>query len=300
MFKAIHEFPIGFKSSYDYLPLVCLSYVSFMVVYMIVSPIISNLYSKTYSSLKIHHKIEWNNRFTSTTFSLVVSIISLYVLIFDHAIELSPLTYNSKLVKTNIAIVMGYTLSDMTIIVYNYIIIGDAFTLLHHSFSLFAYSYALTYSVMPYFANFRLICELSTPLVNMRWFLYAAGHNKNSPYFFINGMAMTIMFFAVRIAIIPVYWYKVYSVMDSQDWLQMKFLRYIMIITCLILDIINIFWFKKMFAGAKAILLTNQKSIKEKISCTKISLWNKIFNLSTEEVDQPELTESIDQFKKNQ
>lgn len=258
MFETIHELPTELiSSSFDYLPMVILSYVLFMVIYIIVSPTIGNLTSKTYSNLKQSHKIEWNNRFTSTVFSSIVSIISLYILFVDHAIESSPLIYSSMLVKANIAIVMGYTISDMSIIIYNYRIIGDVFTLLHHSFAFVGYGYSLTYSVMPYFANFRLICELSTPLVNMRWFLYAGGHNKNSMYFFVNGLVMTLMFFVVRIAIIPVYWYKVYSISESHLWAQMRHLRYIMIVTCVILDVINLFWFRKMFSGARKILATN-------------------------------------------
>lgn len=263
MLKVIPEFPIEFLSSFDYLPIVFLSYVTFMIIYLVVAPLLSNVISKVYPTLKLNHKIEWNNRFTSTILSLVVSSISLYVLVVDHAIALSPLIYNSLLVKTNIAIVMGYTLSDMTIILFNYKIIGDVFTLLHHSFSLIGYGYALTYSVMPYFANFRLICELSTPLVNMRWFLYASGLNKTSFYFLLNGLVMTAMFFTVRIAIIPIYWYKVYSVSDSQLWTQMQHFRYIMIITCLILDVINIFWFKKMFRGALIVASSNWKNYKK-------------------------------------
>jgi len=127
------------SSNYDYLPVVVLSYITFMFIYTFVSPTLGNLFSSTYPGLKHSSKIEWDNRFTSTVFSVVVSAVSLYVLVVDKAIQLSPLK-----------------------------IIGDVFTLLHHSFSVVGYGYALTYSVMPYFANFRLICELSTPLVNMR------------------------------------------------------------------------------------------------------------------------------------
>lgn len=288
MLELITEFPVEFSSSFDYLVVVCISYLAFLSIYLVISPEISKKIFKSYLGLKFNHKIEWNNRLTSTIFSVIVSTISLYILVVDNAIVFSPLIYYSKLVQTNIAIVMGYTLFDMTIIIYNYKIFGDAFTLLHHSFTLFAYSYALTYSVMPYFANFRLICELSTPLVNMRWFLYAIGQKKNSLCFFINGMSMTMMFFIVRIAIIPIYWYKVYSVIDSQLWAQMKHFRYIMIVTCLILDIINIFWFKKMYNGALIIFHTNwqyyethhkaqqleaitayQKKQKNRLSCLK-------------------------------
>jgi hypothetical protein len=110
---------------------------------------------------------------------------------------------------------------------------------------------------MPYFANLRLIVELSTPLVNMRWYLYALGYKKDSIKFFVNGIAMTVMFFLVRVAFIPVYWYKVYTVIDSPLWMKMRNFRYIMVITCIILDVINVYWFQKMFKGALIVWSTN-------------------------------------------
>ena len=42
-----------------------------------------------------------------------------------------------------------------------------------------------------------------------RWFLDVLGYQKTSPIFLINGVAMAGMFFLVRIASIPPYWYKV-------------------------------------------------------------------------------------------
>ncbi len=68
---------------------------------------------------------------------------------------------------------------------------------------------------------------------------------------------MTLMFFCVRIAIIPIYWFKVYSIAESDLWVQMQHLRYVMIVTCIILDVINLFWFKKMLHGA--IKISNNK-----------------------------------------
>lgn len=68
---------------------------------------------------------------------------------------------------------------------------------------------------------------------------------------------MTILFFTVRIASIPVFWYKVYSILESPLWAKMKHFRYIMIITCLALDIINVFWFRKMFKGAIIVWQSN-------------------------------------------
>jgi len=60
---------------------------------------------------------------------------------------------------------------------------------------------------------------------------------------------MTVIFFSVRIAVIPIFWYKVYSIADSNMWLEMQYLRHVVVATCVVLDVINIFWFKKMFMG---------------------------------------------------
>lgn len=250
MLQAIRELKFNFRFTAEYLPIIAFSFTFFSFVYKVISPFISNKLCKNYSKLSYNHKVEWNVRFTSTLFSLIVSTICVYVLLVDHALSQSPLIYNSMMVNTNIAIVIGYALSDIIIIISNYKIIGDSFTIFHHLLSLYGFSNTLTYSVMPYFANFRLIVELSTPLVNMRWFLYAMGFKKDSTHFFINGILMTMMFFAVRILSIPIYWYKVYTVLDSPVWIKMRNFRYVMIVTCILLDIINIYWFRKMFKGA--------------------------------------------------
>ncbi len=57
---------------------------------------------------------------------------------------------------------------DTVIGIIHYKKIGDPFTMAHHLVSTYAFAYVLTLNVMPYFANFRLLAELSTPLVNIR------------------------------------------------------------------------------------------------------------------------------------
>jgi hypothetical protein len=68
---------------------------------------------------------------------------------------------------------------------------------------------------------------------------------------------MTFIFFMARIFIIPIYWYKVYSISSTPDWIQTKHLRYLMVITCLALDCTNIYWFMKMLHGAKIVWSQN-------------------------------------------
>lgn len=90
-----------------------------------------------------------------------------------------------------------------------------------------------------------------------RWFLYACGFPKDSLYFFANGICMTIVFFIVRILSIPMFWYKIFSVLDSNQWLKLKLLRHALVITCISLDVINVYWFRKMLRGAIIVWSTN-------------------------------------------
>jgi hypothetical protein len=110
------------------------------------------------------------------------------MMIADHGLEANPLVYKSYLLKTNLSIVIGYLLSgkilkivpmsnssdinfvflDTAISIIHYKKIGDPFSMAHHFVSIYAFAYVLTLNVMPYFANFRLLAELSTPLVNIR------------------------------------------------------------------------------------------------------------------------------------
>ncbi|RNA27723.1 transmembrane 56-B-like, partial [Brachionus plicatilis] len=129
----------SFKFNNEYLAIIAYAYIAFTAMFLVVSPKLSKKLCASYDRLSAQHKIEWNTRVTSTVFSLVVSLICSYVLIVDKALSASPLIYNSELVKTNISIVVGYILYDLTIMVLNYGLIGDFFTIFHHFLSLFGY-----------------------------------------------------------------------------------------------------------------------------------------------------------------
>ena len=160
---------------------------------------------------------------------------------------------------------------DLAISIIYYKSIGDPFTMAHHLVSAYAFVHVLTLNVMPYFANFRLVAELSTPLVNIRqvnlhfccflcqsfiyrWFLDTLKFSKTSKAFIFNGLLMTIVFFFVRILAMPVYWWKVYTVAITPLWPHMGHFRFILIIVCTVLDIINLYWFAKIVRGCIRIL----------------------------------------------
>jgi hypothetical protein len=143
MLRIIKDFPFDFDYKIEYFSIICMSFMFFLFIYRILSPSLSKKMTQSYSRLIYNHKVEWNMRFTSTIFSIIVSTICIYIFIVDHAITSSPLLYDSILVKTNIAIVIGYTIFDIVVMAANYKIIGDAFTFFHHLFAIFGYSHAL-------------------------------------------------------------------------------------------------------------------------------------------------------------
>lgn len=87
-----------------------------------------------------------------------------------------------------------------------------------------------------------------------RWFLDALKYPRASKVFVLNGLLMTVVFFLVRIVTIPIYWWKVSLAASTPLWSHMGHFRYVLIIVCIVLDLINLYWFSKMLRGCLRIL----------------------------------------------
>jgi len=87
-----------------------------------------------------------------------------------------------------------------------------------------------------------------------RWFLDTLKFSKTSKAFVLNGLLMTLVFFFVRILAMPIYWWKVYTVAITPLWSHMGHFRFVLIVVCVVLDIINLYWFIKMVRGCLQIL----------------------------------------------
>lgn len=84
-----------------------------------------------------------------------------------------------------------------------------------------------------------------------RWFLDAVGHPRSSRGFIINGYLMGVSFFLCRILIMPIYYYKCYSVWGTSEQRDLGILvNFFWIFTCIVLDTINLYWFVKIVKGA--------------------------------------------------
>ncbi|XP_007444225.1 transmembrane protein 56-A-like, partial [Python bivittatus] len=104
--------------------------------------------------------------------------------------------------------------------------------------------------VLPYFANFRLLSELSTPFVNLRWFLDAAGWPRTSRLVLANGLAMMVVFFVVRIAVIPSYYMQVYAWYGTPEYERLGLsVQLAWIGPSIALEVLNLVWMYRIIRG---------------------------------------------------
>ncbi|XP_030062249.1 TLC domain-containing protein 4 [Microcaecilia unicolor] len=226
------------------------SFATFQLLFHFVSSWLSKHLTPGFNKLNARQKIEWNSRIVSTFHALLVGSFCLYILWFDDAVNADPIWGNPFLVKINVAITSGYLISDLLIMIWYWKAIGDRYFVTHHVAALYAYYYVLSEGLLPYFGNFRLLAEFSTPFVNQRWFLETLGYPKSSAANMLNGIMMTIMFFVVRIAVIPTYYGRTVSAFGTEAFYRLGLgPQCAWIISSVLLDVMNLIWMLKIAKG---------------------------------------------------
>uniref|UniRef100_A0A8C5R2A0 TLC domain containing 4 n=1 Tax=Leptobrachium leishanense TaxID=445787 RepID=A0A8C5R2A0_9ANUR len=236
----------------------CISATSFAVsqlLFHVGSPWSSTLLTCGFRKLNAKQRIEWNSRTVSTFHALVVGCFCLYILVYDDAVNADPVWGDPFLVKFNVAITSGYLISDLLLIIFYWKAIGDKYFVTHHLAALYAYYYVLGEGMLPYFGNFRLLAEFSTPFVNQRWFLEVLGYPKHTLPNMLNGIMMTIVFFIVRIAVIPVYYSRVFSTFGTEAFDRLgRGAQCAWIISSVSLDVMNVMWMIRITKGCYKVL----------------------------------------------
>ena len=74
--------------------------------------------------------------------------------------------------------------------------------LLHHTFSIAAWPYAVSAGRCVYFVNYFLVSEVTNFNMSLRWYLMKTNREGGSLYFW-NGILWIPLFFCVRVAVIP-------------------------------------------------------------------------------------------------
>ncbi|KAM6124181.1 LOW QUALITY PROTEIN: TLC domain-containing protein 4-B-like [Pterocles gutturalis] len=238
------------------------SFTVFQFLFHVLSSWVSTRITPGFNNLSQKRKIEWNSRTVSTFHALVVGGFCLYILLYDDAVNADRLWGDPSIVKMNIAITTGYLISDLLLIIYYWKAIGDIFFVIHHLAALYAYYFVLSKGLLA-FGNFRLLAEFSTPFVNQRWFFDILGYPKSSKANIINGVLMTVVFFVVRIAVMPMYYSHVMSSFGTEAFQRLGFAaQSAWIISSVVLDVMNVMWMVKIAKGCYIICLIGQEEAK--------------------------------------
>ncbi|KAL7671697.1 hypothetical protein ACOME3_006600 [Neoechinorhynchus agilis] len=259
---ALMTFTINPQGDYTFMPVLITGIVFYCLCYKVLSPRISRKWWPEYSRLNIGQQKEWNTRINSTINALSVSLLCSYMLVHDQVLKASPLVYRSRLLRTNLSLLMGYLIADTFIMTRHYRLVGDLMSILHHIIAIVAVGYVVTLDVLPYLSNLRLTSEFSTPFVNMRWFLAVLHRDRSGSLFIMNGLLMTVVFFTCRVAIIPVFWYKVYAIRKITGWKYLGQIKLLFYVFCIGLDALNIYWFLKILKGCCKTLRSRHNKVK--------------------------------------
>lgn len=228
----------------------CVAMASFwlwLFLFYFVSQRFSCMISSKYHQLSVAKRLNWDTRIGSNLHAVIVSVIALYCFFtFD-----TETRKNAELSRIGNSITMGYISADLLIILLSYKHIGDLFTVTHHLMAIWAYYFVVVYGLLPYFANFRQLAEISTPFVNQRWFFDAIGRPRTCRSPIINGYALGVSFFVCRIVVMPIYYNSCYAAWGTQQQKELGGLvSFYWISTSVVLDVINLYWFSKIVRGA--------------------------------------------------
>jgi len=219
---------------------------------------ISKRKSPAFQGFENPKRRNWEMKVTSSFHAIIVTIIGVSVVIHvAKYYEIEDFTkWSSVIGRVNIAWSIGYMLQDFVwMVIYRKQVDSGAGAYIHHFIAGLAFYLCLYFQVVLFYANFRIISELSTPFVNFRWILSASG-KKESRIYMYNGLAMTFAFFLSRIVTIPIFWYSISKVMKTASYWQSfnTFKNLTWLTFCVLLDALNIYWMYKIFQGALSFL----------------------------------------------
>ncbi|XP_078437294.1 uncharacterized protein LOC144707902 isoform X2 [Wolffia australiana] len=213
---------------------------------------ISSSCCKSYSQLSKSKKIEWNNRGFSTFHAVVVAVVSFHLIVvsdlFKPDAHPQPIISRKSTASDAIfGISLGYFLYDLGMILWLYPALGGAEYIVHHGLSMYSFSLALLSGQAHLYILMVLFSEVTTPFVNLRWYLDVAGL-KSSKIYLWNGVALTAGWLAVRILLFVHLFAHMYRHFDQvRGMFALGFYSLFAVPSSLAL--MNVFWFWKILRG---------------------------------------------------
>ncbi|CAA7054850.1 unnamed protein product [Microthlaspi erraticum] len=222
----------------------------------------SSIHIKSYSALTKMKRVEWNNRGISTVHAFFISFMAIYFVffsdLFSDQTRLQGLMVfrSSPLSNFGLGVSVGYFLSDLGMIFWLYPSLGGSEYIFHHCLSGMGVAYSLFSKEAQFYAYMVLISELTTPEVNLRWYLDISGLKRSKAYL-INGVAIFLAWLTARILLFIYMFYHVYIHYD-QVVLMHTFGYLLVFVVPIALSVMNLMWFGKIVKGLKKTLEKRQ------------------------------------------
>lgn len=205
----------------------------------------------------------WDASVVSSVHGFMVSVVGFYVLFTEEELYTRGYSYQSPLSLLCVHIIVGYLISDLYLGLTHLDWPGTNMMLFHHILGIFS----MIYTTAHHFGSGLIVClvvlEATSPFINFRWFFDKSGMKITSPtLYLINGAMITISWFALRICFygwaIFNYIFHLWAELMSYDNNMHTFVVLFGIGGGYVLQVL---WFKKIFAGMMKALRGNKKSV---------------------------------------
>eukprot|EP00735_Rhodelphis_limneticus_P015164 TRINITY_DN9336_c0_g1::TRINITY_DN9336_c0_g1_i1::g.28419::m.28419 TRINITY_DN9336_c0_g1::TRINITY_DN9336_c0_g1_i1::g.28419 ORF type:complete len:271 (-),score=20.77,sp/Q5XIY2/TM56B_DANRE/28.51/1e-16,TRAM_LAG1_CLN8/PF03798.11/5e+03,TRAM_LAG1_CLN8/PF03798.11/2.8e-24,DUF373/PF04123.8/0.98 TRINITY_DN9336_c0_g1_i1:439-1251(-) len=220
--------------------------------------------SKVYLSSEASTQAEWNSR-TVSTFHALFAVYSGYLCIFElhsggfgdyHDAAFGQ----NELRQTFLFVTAGYLLFDLVLCLQHRSSFGDVGTILHHLVIICAFCSSWFFAgFASFYMSTLLIQEISTPFVNLRWYLGAYGLQSSRAYK-ANFILAALIFFWTRVvfSLYVVYhiaqaYLSLWDIYLALDWATARYFNFV---TCLAVfhTILNFVWFVLVCRAAYRII----------------------------------------------
>lgn len=221
------------------------------------SQIFTSIYFKGYAGLSKSRQVEWNNRSISTVHAIFITAMSLYLAFWSDLFSDDQLSGLVTMRSSTLSIVvlgvsLGYFLSDLAMIFWYYPSLGGLEYVVHHLLSMVAVTYAILTGEGQLYVYMVLVSEATTPGINLRWYLDAAGLKKSKAYL-LNGFMMVFAWLVARILLFIYLFYHVYLHYDQVKQMHSFGILLISVVPSVI-GVMNLLWFWKIVKGLKKTL----------------------------------------------
>lgn len=225
------------------------SFVAYYVM-LLMSRLMSPTVSTLYAAAKLN-QTEWDTRIVSCIHA-VVSVALVAKALWTQPESVDNIFGHYNLVEIALAITTGYLCADAVVVLLHFNTISSpTSTVIHHLTAAILFVWSMAIGVAEADAAQTILMEVSTPFVNVRWFLAVLKLESTRLYQW-NGALMTLVFFACRIIPMPRLIYRLVSAAQQTYLSNAHFDFAVALVLGLTIGCaLNLFWFYLMMKGVR-------------------------------------------------